>query len=240
MELHRWLRYAFPGVLFELTFGLWLYFDRRACDCYPDFPDFDTATAAAIAAATLPIGFVLSVLMHTILWYRRAGWPFCRIDAASILLDSRSAIEGNRLLELPSDAKLCGDLELAHAYLDSVLHLDAGSADRNAALGRARALMDLMNGLATGFTAIFVSILLVPVTLAVTLIRSGAWTEGSDWWWRCVILIGSLVVSGFLAGVFLSSERRVARITNHYLRALLLHPESPTAKAETDGQPQVE
>jgi len=237
MELHRWLRYALPGALFELTFGVWLYLDSRACDCYPDFPEFDTATAAAIAAATLPIGFVLSVLMHTILWCRHDGWPFRRIEAVSILRDSESAIQSERLRELVATADLENDLERAHACLDAVLHLDAGSADRNAALGRARALIDLMNGLAISCTAIVVSILSILGTLIVTLVRSGAWTEGSDWWWRAAVLAGALVVSGFLACFFWRSQRTVARITNHYLQALLAGlAQPPTAKAETGGQ----
>lgn len=261
MELHRWLRYALPGALFEITFGLWLYLDSRAYKSYPALPEFDTATdtataaaiVAATAAATLPIGFVLSVLMHTILWRRHDGWPFrcnrdrwpfrlwCRhdgwpfrrIDAASILVDSKPTIE--QLLQLPSDDDLRGNPEQAHAYLDAALHLDAGPKDRKAALDRVRGMLDLMNGLATGFTAILVSSLSILGTLAVTVVRRWAWSDGWDSW-RLAVLIVALVVSGFLACVFLRQQHRVTRITNHYLRALLVRP-TAASRRRTSWRP---
>jgi hypothetical protein len=153
-------------------------------------------------------------------------------------MDSRSAIESKQLLKLPSDAELCEDPEQAHAYLDAVLHLDAGPEDRKEALGRVRAMIDLMNGLATGFTAIALSMLSILGTVVFTIVRSWSCADGWDSW-RCGVLIVSLVVSGFLARVFLRSQRRVARITNHYLRALLVRPAKPPAVGTgTGGQPQ--
>ena len=238
MELHRWLRYALPGALFELTFGVWLYFDSSAYDSYPALPEFDTATAAAIAAATLPIGFILSVLMHSILWCRHAGWPFRRIEAATILRDAESVIQSRPLRGLVAGADLDEDPERAHAFLDAVLHLHAGSPDHRAALDRARALIDLMDGLATGFTAIVVSVLSIAGTLVVTSARSWSWSDEWDLW-RGIVSGVALVLWSLLALLFLCSEHRVARITNHYLQALLVRPvQPPSAEAGTGGQPQ--
>ena len=234
MELHRWLRYALPGALFELTFGLWLYLDSRAYHSYPALPEFDTATAAAIAGATLPIGFILSVLMHTILWCSD-GWPFSRVKSACILMASESAIHSKQLLELLSGSNLDKrrKAEQAHAYLDAVLHLYAGSADRKAALDRVRGLLDLMNGLATGCTAIVVSMLSIVGTVVVTWVYTGSWTEGWEWYWRFAVLVGALLLWLLLAILFWDSQRRAARITNHYLQAVLLDSQPPAAKGGT-------
>ena len=191
----RLLRYAAPGALFLLLYGVWFLIDSHLAE--RDLPDIDVGAAALIAGAAIPIGFVAAMVAGEINWMmplRR--WLFLTID--------NQAIADRRL----RDVDEC-DPERLVGIVDMRLHEAYGGEEQPHALRRARSVADLYQGLAHGAVAAFLALLSVVFTAFVTSIWPGDDPLDAPRWVAvasCTVVCVALVVG------MCSSHRRVIRI----------------------------
>lgn len=220
VDLHQWLRYAMPGALMTSLVSAWLYLDSQACDCYGSRPDNQVAIASAglIVAATLPLGFVISVIMNTLghfEWQR--GFLIRRLDHDALLQGIQlpgvvCSIES----PLANIAEECDS-----ALVDYMLHRGS-DADKDRVVQRARTMIDTMNGLANGSVAIAISCIVVGITFALSYL--GVVGEKADEYSRVWILLGYFGVGIFLFWLFLIGHHRSSRITEYYIQLALRYP----------------
>jgi hypothetical protein len=194
MELARWLRYVIPGALFEALVMGWLYTDNAIYDRYPGLPSIDVPLVTALSAASLPLGFVLSSVMHTMKWYNWLSFLIARMDDAKILEKSHSSLYKKKL-----------KTEEYRGFLDAVLHLRF--SDKQPVLNRARGLLDLANGQSTCLVAVLLSIVTIVVVLLVSDQASG----------HLIFSAGYLVACLGLAFLFWISQCRTVKITEQFL-----------------------
>ena len=191
----RLLRYAAPGALFLLLYGVWFLFDSHRSG--RDLPDIGLGTAALIAGAAIPIGFVAGMVAGEITWFgplRR--WLFRTID--------NEAIAYQRLRDVDEL-----DLKRLAGIVDVRLHEAYGEDEHPHALRRARSIADLYQGLAHGAVAALLALLSIWVTLVVTSVWPGEDSLDEHRW--VAVAVSTIVCLVLLAGMCIS-HRRVVRI----------------------------
>ena len=130
-DLYRWLRYSIPGALAELVVGLWLYLnwlaEQEPTSVVPT--GHDTIVAAVAVASTLPIGFALSIVAHSLIWVPEP-WrvvPLARINNREVLRHARVPNLGLLADLCDIEAAVHGDYELRRRGSGDV---DCGAIDR--------------------------------------------------------------------------------------------------------------
>jgi hypothetical protein len=224
MDTARWLRFLVPGSVFELALGTWILFDHTYSSSYGSLLEASAFEfAALVIAATIPIGFVCSVVTQFIIWMT---WtkpdPIIGRNCSQQQL-KRLGLEGR---EYESDigriAARCArpEIERAEAIIDYVLH--SGVEERIAS--RARSLLDLSNSLANSAVAVALALLSVVAFFGVSSVF-----QISDGFSlkRLLIFFFAMVIQLLLCAVILESQRRVSRIGNYFIDLSLGPPEEP-------------
>lgn len=202
MEANRWLRYLVPGAVFIAVVAGWIYsvdalFARHP---YGDVSSPDTGAVAALAAASVPIGFALSVLMH-MLKRRPLRCFVSSMDDGEILRRSISTLAAPGLRE-----------EEERGFLDAELHTRFGRANGQATLQRARSLLDLTNAVSTLLVSVSAAWIVVLVAGFVAIAPADD-PNSFEWPYLAAFLFG-LSLFGF---VLWASQRRLTDITQQFL-----------------------
>ncbi len=204
MDFARWLRYAIPGALFEALVVAWLYTDDAILGWYPHLPPIDTNLVAALTAASLPIGFALSTLMHDLKWLDRPR-IIARMADEDILRKSESSLFEPGL-----------DTPKQRGYLDAVLHVRF--ADSQVVVGRDRSLLDLVNGMSTCLLAVggalvgIAGILIVKVAVMDDIPKHNA----GHWVFSAAYVVGCFAC----IVLFNRGQWRTAKIAEEYLNGI--------------------
>lgn len=129
MDVARWLRFIVPGTLFEallvdLVYSEDVLFSRHP---YGDLPRLDGDAAAILAVAAVPIGYVLSTIMHQLKhpWF---GWLIATMNDRDLLQRINSPLWRPGLSDIQ-----------ARSFLDADLHATFGTRELQPVLSRARA-----------------------------------------------------------------------------------------------------
>ncbi len=144
MDVARWLRFIVPGAIFEsaivgLIYSMNALFTRQP---FGHVPSFDTGVGAALTAASVPIGYCLSSILHS-LKRPSLSWLVATMNDGELMKTINSPLWNEGLTD-----------SQARSFLDADLHLSLGKSEYAAALGRARSLLDLSNGTATSLVAV--------------------------------------------------------------------------------------
>ena len=208
----RLLRYAAPGALFLLLYGVWFLIDSHLAE--RDLPDIGGGTAVLIAGAAIPIGFVAQVISAEItwLWWPRARrWrPFRTINNRGIVDDQIRAGRTPVTGEGASDVELVGvvDAWIQGSYIDE---------KHPHALNRLRSVADLYQGLANGTVASALAWLLAVGTVFAT----SCWLGEPVSRPRIELLGVCLAVCGLLCWWMCASHRRVVSMAEAMAREIL-------------------
>ncbi len=146
-------------------------------------------------------GFLIAVITGGLV-SRFPGWPLQNLRAQNVLpgVDAAPDARGR---------------EQQAALIDLDLSVRAGLPEWAEAYRRARALVDLWNALGNAFSAVLISVVSIGVVMLYRVIH-----------WDAVrwdgLLLFTMLISGALLMEFAISQRRVARITEDYLRGFVV------------------
>ena len=204
MDVARWLRFIVPGSIFEaLLVGL-VYCEDALFSRHPygALPRLDGDAAAILAVAAVPIGYVLSTIMHQ-LKHPRFEWLIATMKDRDLL----------ERIDSPLWRPGLSDIQV-RSLLDADLHTTFGPTELQPVLNRARALLDLANGVATSFVAVALATIVVGVVGVV------AWQGSDERAGDEIMFIGAYAIACVLAGVLLwFNTRRVTAICREFLLA---------------------
>lgn len=207
-EAARLLRLVAPGALFLLVYGVWFFLDSQLC--MRTLPGIDAGTAALVAGATIPIGFVAQVTAAEITWLpglRDRCWrPLRTINNRGISVRHRGLKEHRPRVDLVG-------------IVDVWIHEAYQREEHPHALDRLRSVADLYQGLAHGAAASFLAALSAGTTILVTWFWLGDDSVLGD---RGLLLFGHWAVCGFLIWGLCASHQRVVRIAEAMVDEILV------------------
>lgn len=202
MDVARWLRFVVPGSLFDallvgLVYSEDVLFSRHP---YGALPRLDGDAAAIFAVAAVPIGYALSTIMHQLKhpWF---GWLIATMNDRDILQRINSPLWRTGLSDIQ-----------ARSFLDADTHATFGTSELQPLLSRARALLDLANGVATSFVAVVVGSVVVGFVGAI------AWLGSDERATDEIAFVGAYVIGCVLTALFLwCNSHRVTAICREFL-----------------------
>lgn len=215
-EQARILRYLIPGALVQLPLGAWLVIDRLRRE--GELPAIDTAVVIGLAAVALAVGFLASNLYSALVWWRRDPVPprysWWRVWQLFSWPDDQRLMNA-----LPAWRRIpFGDVVREAAWVDASWHRTMSQRNDALTLSRGRALLDVMNGLASSVMALLLGI--VPLVVIPPLLEQ----RNLSWWLDCgnfILGCGVGFVTLCAAWVLRRSQFRVAETATHYIEASL-------------------
>jgi hypothetical protein len=167
---------------------------------YGDLPRLNGDAAAILAVAAVPIGYVLSTIMHQLKhpWFE---WLIATMSDRDLLQRIKSPLWRTGLSDIQ-----------ARSFLDADLHATFGKSELQPLLSRARALLDLANGVATSLVAV------VAASVVAGIVGVMAWSGSDERADDEIVFVAAYVIGCLVAGVFLwFNSRRVTAICREFL-----------------------
>ena len=197
-EAARLLRYAVPGALFLLLYGVWFLIDSHLRD--NNLTRVSAGTAALVGGAAIPVGLVVGMIAAEITW---CPWLHGRLLRT---IDNRRVARRH----LP-DVDDC-DAERLVGIVDVRIHEAYRQKGHPHTLHRLRSLTDLYQGLGHGAVAAVLALLLIVATAGATCLWPSTWPPDGLFVCRSVLVLASALVCFLIAWGMCRSHQRVVRI----------------------------